>query len=331
MATASTSSSAAASVPDSTIPSFGILSPTECENVLRRHNVGRLAYALHDRVNVTPVHYKYADGWLYGRSAPGGKLLTILRNRWIAFEVDENDGLFDWKSVILHGALYVIEPDRSPQERAVYDRAIEVLRELMPATLGATDPIAFRNQLFRIHASEVTGRFAVSHGGSAATISHPEPQISESTNAEADELLRGVVFAAIRPFTRHDSASVHVDVHDSVVVLGGRVADARARATIEGVIVQLPGVHALVQQIETEGASVAELSPAEIAHRAISALNESPLPDGSNITVVIDHNWLRLEGYVPSAKARVEIRRRLENISGARGFVDRLVVEPTGK
>lgn len=328
MATTNSSTSVSAQRSESPIPTFGILSPAECENILRKHNVGRLAYALHDRVNVTPVHYKYADGWLYGRSAPGGKLLIILRNRWIAFEVDENDGLFDWRSVVLHGALYVIDPDRSPKERAVYDRAIEVLRELAPSGLYEADHVPFRNLLFRIHASEVTGRFAVSYGGSAATIS--QPQAADSANAEADESLRNVVLAAISPFTEGDNSSVHVDVHDSVVVLGGRVSDARTRATIEGAIVHLPGVRALVQQLETAGAGVAELAPAEIAQRAITAMNETPLPDGSNITVVVDHNWLRLEGYVSSAKARVEIRRRLENISGARGFVDRLVIEPAG-
>lgn len=324
--TASTSTGSRASV--SQIPSFGVLSPVECEDVLRRHNVGRLAYALHDRVNVTPVHYKYEDGWLYGRSAPGGKLLTILRNRWIAFEVDENEGLFDWRSVVIHGALYVIDPARSAEERAVYDRAVEVLRDLVPAALDATDPIPFRNQLFRIHASEVTGRFAVSHGGVASAISRSPA--SDPADADDDDALRNLALAAVRPFTGDKNTSLHLDVHDSVVVLGGRVPDARTRATIEGAIVQLPGVHALVQQLETESASADELAPAEIAQRAISALNETPLPAGSNITVVVDHNWLRLEGYVTSAKARVEIRRRLENISGARGFVDRLVIEPAG-
>ncbi len=316
-------------VAESPIPSFGTLSPTECEDFLRQHKVGRLAYALHDRVNVTPIHYKYADGWLYGRSAPGGKLLAILRNRWIAFEVDEADGFFDWRSVIVRGALYVIEPDRSRHERAAYDRAVEVLRELLPATLEAADPIPFRNQLFRIHAAEMTGRFAISHGGVAHPITaSPE---TDTASAEGDDALRKVVLGAIAASIGSDKLSVHVEVHDSVVVLNGRVPDARARATIEGAIVQLPGVHALVQQIETESAAAAELGPAEIARCAISALQDAPLPDGSNVTVVVDHNWLRVEGYVRSAKAREEIRRRLENISGARGFVDRLAIEAEPK
>ena len=310
---------------NTSIPLFGTLSPAECENLLRRNHVGRLAYALHDRVNVTAVHYQYADGWLYGRTAPGGKLLTILRNRWVAFEVDESDGLFDWRSVVVHGALYVIETGRSAHERAIYDRALDVLRGLVPGTFDATDPVRFRNQLFRIRAAEVTGRFAVSHGGVAAPAS--DAGEVDLAVAEDDEALRCLVREALDPFIGRDKLSVHVDVHDSVVVLGGCVPDARARATMEGAIVQLPGVHALVQQLETEGPTTAELAPSEMAQRAIRALRQSPLPAGSNVTVVVDHNWLRLEGSVTSPTARLEIRRRLENIPGARGFVDRLIIE----
>jgi len=52
-------------------------------------------------------------------------------------------------------------------------------------------------------------------------------------------------------------------------------------------------VHALVQQLETGGPRASELSPVEIAVRAIRSLNASPLPAGSNVTIVVDHGWLR--------------------------------------
>ena len=119
---------------------------------------------------------------------------------------------------------------------------------------------------------------------------------------------------------------MEVEAYDGVVVLNGTVADVQARSAIEGSIVRLPGVHALVQQLETKRAPGVDPGPAEIALNAIRALRSAPLPENSNVTAVIDHGWLRLEGTVASQKAREEIHRRLEYIVGARGFVDRIVL-----
>jgi osmotically-inducible protein OsmY len=134
--------------------------------------------------------------------------------------------------------------------------------------------------------------------------------------------------AVTAPYVRGDRASMHVEVYDGVVVLGGSVEDPRARASIEGSVVRLPGVHALVQQLESAGLRTPELAPAEVAMKALRALRASPLPAGSHVTVVVDHGWLRLEGSVRSSVARDDIRRRMENISGARGFVDRITIAP---
>lgn len=309
---------------EAVLPAFGELSPAECERLLQNHLVGRLAFTLHDRVNVLPVHYRYSGGWIYGRSAPGGKLLQILRNRWVAFEVDEQKGLFDWQSVVAHGALYVIEPERSVQERAVYDRALEILRELIPETLDVGDPVPFRNQLFRIHVAELTGRFSVSHGGSA--LPPTDNHIPDAADAIADTSLREQVLAVTAPFVNGEGSSLHIDVYDGVIVLGGSVRDAHDRAAMESAVVRLPGLHALVQQLETRSPD-SELGPAEVAARALKALRTPGLPEGSDVTVVIDHGWIRVEGSVKSQAAHDDIRRRLESVPGARGFVDRVSVE----
>ena len=74
-------------------PVFRALERRECEAVLARNRVGRLAFSFHDRVDIEPIHYVYADGVLYGRTAPGSKLTTIEHHRWVAFEVDDVEGL----------------------------------------------------------------------------------------------------------------------------------------------------------------------------------------------------------------------------------------------
>ena len=141
-------------------PRFRILGRTACASLLGRNTVGRLAFSLHDRVDIEPLHYVFDGGWLYGRTSPGSKLLTIPHNHWVAFEVDEIDGVFDWRSVVVHGALYVVSPDVTARERRAWDRGIQLLRCVVPDTGAPTDPVPFRTVVFRIHADEMTGRAA---------------------------------------------------------------------------------------------------------------------------------------------------------------------------
>lgn len=130
------------------------------ETILRRNNVGRLAYSLHDRVDIEPISYVFDQGWIYGRTGQGSKLSTIAHHRWVAFEVDESDGPFDWLSVVVKGAFYLVEPHAAGREDHAFAQGVALLRALVPETLTANDPTPFRDSVFRIHLDEVTGRSA---------------------------------------------------------------------------------------------------------------------------------------------------------------------------
>lgn len=145
---------------DSHAPDIRAIDRAGIDAILERNRVGRIAFSFRDRVDVQPIHYVFHDGWIYGRTSAGAKLRTLLHNCWVAFEVDEIEGLFRWRSVVAHGACYVLDPEGSPREREAYERAVELLRGLLPETLTAADPVAFRSTIFRIHVDEVTGREA---------------------------------------------------------------------------------------------------------------------------------------------------------------------------
>jgi len=141
-------------------PRFRDLAPAECTELLARHNVGRLAYSRKDRVDIEPIHYVLDDGWLYGRTQAGTKLDVITHNRWIAFEVDEIDGLFDWRSVVVKGGFYLLRADGSAQEVETYQKGVAIVRRLIPETMTADDPLPDRGIVFRIHIDELSGREA---------------------------------------------------------------------------------------------------------------------------------------------------------------------------
>lgn len=141
-------------------PTFRELSRDECDALLVRNHVGRVAFTFHDRVDIEPVHFVYAEGWIHGRTAPGAKVAVLRHHPWVAFEVDEVEGLFDWRSVIVHGVVEMPEADGSPADREAYERILTHIRTVLPSALGASDPAPERVLPFRIHVDTISGRAA---------------------------------------------------------------------------------------------------------------------------------------------------------------------------
>lgn len=142
-------------------PTFRDLNREECERVLERNHIGRIAFSRGRRIEIVPVHYVYSDGWIYGRTTPGGRIETAGRPWWpVAFQVDEVSGLFDWKSVVVHGGLYKIPAEGAKWEREAWQTGLDLLRSLIPQTLRGDDPVPEHRALFRIATQEVSGRKA---------------------------------------------------------------------------------------------------------------------------------------------------------------------------
>ena len=105
---------------------FADLSHAFAYAMLKRLHVGRLAYSLHDRVDIQPINYVFDDGWIVGRTQVGSKLSTLTHNPWCAFEVDDVRGLFDWDSVVARGSFHILDPEQGSVDR--YRRALTVPR-----------------------------------------------------------------------------------------------------------------------------------------------------------------------------------------------------------
>lgn len=134
------------------------LSRTEIEALLRRHNVGRIAFTDGRRVDIEPIGYAFYDGAIYGRAAQGTRMTALHKWPWVAFEVDEIRGAFDWESVVAKGTAYIVEPGEMMHLREPYERALRVIRSVMPDALTDRDPFPTRSILFRIHIDEMEGR-----------------------------------------------------------------------------------------------------------------------------------------------------------------------------
>lgn len=132
----------------------------ECEALLDRHRVGRIAYAHGRHVDIVPIHYIRDGAWLYGRTSPGAKVDAWQHSHWIAFEVDEVHDLMQWSSVVIHGGLYMLPPDGPEHDAGLHAHAIGLLQRLIRGTGTPSDPVPERTVIFRIHLDEVQGRTA---------------------------------------------------------------------------------------------------------------------------------------------------------------------------
>lgn len=139
-------------------PTVRALTGDEAQAMLVRNHVGRIAFSLRDRVDVEPIHYVYEAPWIFGRTSPGTKMLTLAHNQWCAFETDEVHGMFDWSSVVVKGPF---SPRHSPFATWDHARAVAALRRLLPSTLTPDDPTPHRDVVFGVHASEISGRCSI--------------------------------------------------------------------------------------------------------------------------------------------------------------------------
>jgi len=140
---------------------FRDLDRAEVDKVLSRNHIGRVAFAQGNRPEIIPVNYVFTPEWIYGRTSPSGAIGRIGETWWpVAFQVDEVKNHFDWKSVVVHGGLYVVPEEGARWQREAWQEGLDLLRQLVPETLTEGDPVPQRQTIFRIAIQEVTGKAA---------------------------------------------------------------------------------------------------------------------------------------------------------------------------
>jgi nitroimidazol reductase NimA-like FMN-containing flavoprotein (pyridoxamine 5'-phosphate oxidase superfamily) len=86
------------------------LTTDQCWELLRGEEFGRLAFRLVDEVHITPINYAVEGGSLLFRTSEGNKLLGVVMESKVAFEIDRYGETSAW-SVVVRGTARVLEED----------------------------------------------------------------------------------------------------------------------------------------------------------------------------------------------------------------------------
>ena len=109
---------------------------------LRGQQLGRLAYHLVGEVHIVPVNYAAGEGRILFRTAPGSKLLGVVMNDDVAFEVDLVDE-HEATSVVARGSASLL------REAEAWEAGVVPVRSWV-----ATD----KDEVVAIEVREISGR-----------------------------------------------------------------------------------------------------------------------------------------------------------------------------
>ena len=125
-----------------------ILSPEQCDDLIRRHTLGRVAVTVAALPAIFPVNYAVRDGQIIFRTGEGTKLQAAVARAVVAFQIDHFDrsSASGWSVMALGMAEEITEPDEL--------ESLEGL-ELLPFAGGA------RSYFVKIHPEFVSGRRTV--------------------------------------------------------------------------------------------------------------------------------------------------------------------------
>ncbi len=138
------------------------LTKTECEQVLKRHNLGRLACARNNQPYIVPIYFDYEDDHLYSFATLGQKILWMRANPRVCVEIDEITDQFHWTSVVILGRYR--ELLRSREHEELRARAQDLFKKRADWWYPAVGKTSARDHgvpvIFRIEIDQMSGRRA---------------------------------------------------------------------------------------------------------------------------------------------------------------------------
>ena len=125
-----------------------------------------------------------------------------------------------------------------------------------------------------------------------------------------------------------DSSNIGVAAgKEGVITLTGRVGSYAQKRLAEQVTKRVPGVHAVVNDIEVIIGEHAQREDADVAEAAVRAIRwATTVPD--RIQVAVANGWLTLEGQVEWEYQRRAAYNAVRELIGVKGVTNKITIKP---
>ena len=140
------------------------LNTAECEEILARSDVARLACSRHDQPYIVPIHFSFdaLRKCLYAFSTVGQKIDWMRQNPKVCVEIEDVADKNHWTTVLAFGRYE--EMDDSPADRAARNSAEQLFSKRpewwLPAAAKVGSGEHHAMVIYRIQIDRMTGRRA---------------------------------------------------------------------------------------------------------------------------------------------------------------------------
>jgi osmotically-inducible protein OsmY len=149
-----------------------------------------------------------------------------------------------------------------------------------------------------------------------------------AVSARTDEAIQADVLEELKWDSRVRPNEVGVAVKDGIVTLTGWVDSYLKKIAAEEAAHRVPGVKAVVNNIEVHLPSSAERTDADLAKAVLNALKWDAAIPTDNLDVTVSHGWVTLKGEVDYAFQKKEAEDVVKRLSGVKGVTNLIVVKP---
>ena len=140
------------------------LSESDCREVLRRGDLGRLACVHDDQPYILPIHFSFdaARNCLYAFSTVGQKIAWMRQHPKVCVAVEDVTDKDHWTTVLVFGRYE--EVSDSPEDAAALKAVVALFQQRAEWWLPATAKLGTREHhevvVYRIQIDQLTGRRA---------------------------------------------------------------------------------------------------------------------------------------------------------------------------
>src|SRR5947209_13375888 len=149
-----------------------------------------------------------------------------------------------------------------------------------------------------------------------------------AVSVRTDEDIQHDVLEELKWDPRVRPNEIGVAVKDGIVTLTGWVDSYLKKIAAEEDAHRVPGVKAVVNEIEVHLPGSAERTDADLAKAALNALKWDAGIPTDKIDVTVSHGWVTLKGEVDYYFQKRDAEHAIERLSGVRGVTNLLTVKP---